>query len=98
MGLKGCQWTTAETFIYIHLFNTILLFLETNGANDDMEDEILSINDDNHMDTDQVSIEPRLLSSGFYLFDCPHPQCVKQFRCFSNLESHLKRIGNLPFN
>jgi hypothetical protein len=41
------------------------------------------------MDIDQPSVQHKLLSPGFYIFDCPHPQCVKQFRRFSNLESHL---------
>ena len=47
------------------------------------------MNNENFMDVDQPYLEPRLLSSGFYIFDCPDPQCIKQFRRYSNLENHM---------
>jgi hypothetical protein len=81
----------------MYVFAIISLFSEeTEDVVDDTEDEILLNNDDSCMDIDEVYIQPRLLSSGFYVFDCPHPQCIKQFRRFSNLETHLN-IGKHSF-
>ncbi|CAF1659899.1 unnamed protein product, partial [Adineta ricciae] len=51
---------------------------------------------ENDLEVDQLSLQPRLLSSGFNLFDCPHPKCVKQFRRYFNLDKHLT-IGKHTF-
>ncbi|CAF4430055.1 unnamed protein product [Rotaria sp. Silwood2] len=52
--------------------------------------------EESEMEVDQLSLQPRLLPSGFYLFDCPHPKCIKQFRRYFNLEKHLT-IGKHVF-
>ena len=47
------------------------------------------MNNENFVDVDQPYLKPRLLSSGFYIFDCPDPQCIEQFRRYSRLENHM---------
>lgn len=48
------------------------------------------------MDTTDNTIEPRLTSSGYHLFDCPNPLCAKTFRRRHNLDHHLT-TGNHVF-
>ena len=66
-------------------------FLLEESETDQVEDTNSSsaINNDSIMDLDESLAEPRLLSTGFYIFDCTDPQCIKQFRRYSNLENHL---------
>ncbi|CAF1471773.1 unnamed protein product [Adineta ricciae] len=85
---------TIETLevIFKHLNNNWKL--EKKQHDDDNDDDEENPNNntssaENDMEVDQLSLQPRLLSSGFYLFDCPHPKCVKQFRRYFNLDKHL---------
>jgi hypothetical protein len=80
----------SQKSLYLNFSTANLVFLEEMDNDvDDEEHAVLLTNNENDMDVDQPSIEPRLLSSGFYLFDCTDPQCTKQFRRYSNLEKHL---------
>ena len=41
------------------------------------------------MDIDESPPQSWLSATGFYVFDCTDPQCIKQFCRYSNLENHL---------
>ena len=70
----------------------------SDDTNDDEEEDVnnSASSEEGEMEVDQLSLQPRLLSSGFYLFDCVHPKCIKQFRRYFNLEKHLT-IGKHVF-
>lgn len=48
------------------------------------------------MDSTDDIVQPRLISSGYHLFDCPNPLCIKTFRRRHNLDHHLT-TGNHVF-
>ena len=62
---------------------------------EDNEQNGLFNSDSESMDTTDDTVKPRLTSSGYHLFDCPNPLCIKTFRRQHNLDHHLTTGNHL---